>query len=111
MLISDGCEASDPVEPAFGCDHRSPEGKSHPFEPLRHQDSGEKIARRSDGFELRAEISFGDPAIEAGNETGTRIGEWGDDFAQIPRPDPHIAIADDQDGIPRFAEQPSKFVD
>src|SRR5712691_3617230 len=99
MLISDGCEASDPVEPALGCDHRSPKGKSHPLEPLRHQDSGEKIAGFSDGFKFRTETFLSDSAVEAGNETGAGISERGDDFAQVLRTDAHVAIADDQDVV------------
>ena len=65
-----GLESTDFRELSLGGYNRCAQCKIYAFSPLSHEHAGEKIAGYAYGFKLRAEIAFGDAAIERGDCAG-----------------------------------------
>src|SRR5579863_5693081 len=107
----DRLKAADFGKPALGGDNRSTQGKVDPLCQFRHQNPGEEIAGRSDGFELRAEIFFGDTAIKRSDGASALFDKRRDNFAEVVRANPHVAVREYKDLVLGFAGQSRQLVD
>ncbi len=111
-IVDERFEAADFGEMPFrGGHHRAEHEIELPPQEPRDEDARREIRAIAESLEVGGEPAVSEPAVKTCDAADGGIRERGGDRAEKTRIDAHVAIADDDDFVARFADHAAKLVD